>query len=256
MDAQVLLIGVGLFFISILYSSVGHGGASGYLALLSLTTYGEMHSSWLKQHAWMLNLIVASVAFYHFHRAGHYINSKTIPFILTSIPFAFLGGYLIVDGVIYDTLLSLALLLAAYKLITTSTPLVSDISTRIIPNQQAYSYGAGIGFFSGIIGVGGGIFLSPIMVLKRWATPKGAAATATVFIVANSFSGLLGAAASQQLVIERDILVVFSISVLLGGLIGSKYGAQKANQTTVKSLLVLVLLIASTKRVIEVLCQI
>lgn len=255
MDAHVLFICAGLFFISILYSSVGHGGASGYLALLSLTAYGEMQSSWLKQHAWALNLIVASVAFYHFHKAGHHTGSRTAPFILTSIPFAFIGGYLIIDGVFYDTLLSIALLLAAYRLIKMHTAPTVQMTSLEIPKKQAYSFGAGIGFFSGIIGVGGGIFLSPIMVLKQWATPKGAAATAAVFIVANSFSGLLGAAASGQLIIDIEVLFIFSTSVLLGGMLGSKYGAQRANQDTVKSLLVIVLIFASTKRVIGVLSQ-
>ena len=106
----------GLFFISILYSSVGHGGASGYLALLSLTAYGEMQSAWLKQHVWVLNLIVAGLAFLHYSQAGHHSHSKSLPFITASIPFAFLGGYLKVDGAIYDTLLSITLLYAAFRL--------------------------------------------------------------------------------------------------------------------------------------------
>lgn len=252
MDAEVLLLCFGLFFVSALYSSVGHGGASGYLALLSLSTYGSMESAWLKQHAWVLNLIVASLAFYSYQRAGHHLLSRSIPFILASIPFAFVGGYLHIDGTVYDTLLSIALLFAAYRLLNSKNHSKNGAS-KPIPKSQAYSFGAGIGFLSGIIGVGGGIFLSPILVLKRWATPKAAAATAALFILANSSAGLIGAATSGQLALESGPLLLFSLTVLLGGLVGSNYGAKYADQTTIRSLLVAVLILASLKRVIGLL---
>ena len=99
-----------LFLIALLYSSVGHGGASGYLAVLSLTIYAEYDSGWLKQHAWALNLVVAAIAFYHYKKAGFFNLKLTLPFILGSIPFAIIGGYLRVDGVFYDTLLSITLI--------------------------------------------------------------------------------------------------------------------------------------------------
>jgi len=240
----------GLFFISILYSSVGHGGASGYLALLSLTAYGEMQSAWLKQHVWVLNLIVAGLAFSHYSNAGHHSRSKSLPFLLASIPFAFIGGYLKVDGAIYDALLSITLLYAALRLLS--------VNKEFEPTQikdpekiQAYAFGAGIGLFSGIIGVGGGIFLSPLLLLKQWATPKAAAATAALFIWVNSAAGLLGATASNQLVLEISTLLPFIVAVLLGGLIGSRYGSEYAKQSTVRNLLIAVLLLASLKRISE-----
>tara|TARA_B110000444_G_scaffold75936_1_gene71570 strand:- start:29091 stop:29858 length:768 start_codon:yes stop_codon:yes gene_type:complete len=246
----LLAICFGLFFISILYSSVGHGGASGYLALLSLTAYGEMQSSWLKQHVWVLNLIVAGLAFLHYSKAGHHNFSKTTPFILTSIPFAFMGGYLRVDGAVYDTLLSLTLLYAAIRLLLLSDNTQTNVTSE--PEKgQAYAFGAGIGLFSGIIGVGGGIFLSPLLLLKKWATPKAAAATAALFIWVNSAAGLLGATASSQLVLEFDTLLPFIAAVLFGGLIGSRYGSMHAQQTTVRNLLVAVLFIASFKRITD-----
>ena len=240
----------GLFLISILYSSVGHGGASGYIALLSLTTYGEMQSAWLKQHVWILNLVVAGLAFFHYSKAGHHLFSKSLPFLLASIPFAFIGGYLKVDGAIYDTLLSITLVYAAFRLLSVKNEL-ENIQITDPDKPQAYAFGAGIGFFSGIIGVGGGIFLSPILLLKQWATPKAAAATAALFIWVNSASGLLGAAASNQLVLETQTLLPFIIAVLLGGLIGSRYGSIHAKQSTVRNLLVAVLLLASVKRIYE-----
>ena len=100
MEWGLVAICLALLIVAALYSSVGHGGASGYLAVLSLTTYGSMESAWLKQHAWCLNLIVAAIAFYHFHRAGHHVPKLTVPFIVASIPMAMVGGYLAVDGVV------------------------------------------------------------------------------------------------------------------------------------------------------------
>ena len=109
MDLGLVAISLALLCVAALFASVGHGGASGYLAVLSLTTYGAMESAWLKQHAWCLNLVVAAVAFWHFQRAGHHVPKLTIPFIVASVPFAVLGGYLRVDGEIYDLLLSICL---------------------------------------------------------------------------------------------------------------------------------------------------
>ena len=250
MDAEVLFLCAGLFFISILYSSVGHGGASGYLALLSLTTYSEMQSAWLKQHVWVLNLIVAGLAFFHYSKAGHHILSKSLPFIAASIPFAFIGGFLRVDGAIYDTLLSVTLIYAAIRLLAIKEH--ESLEVELDPSKnQAYFFGAGIGFFSGIIGVGGGIFLSPLLLLKKWATPKSAAVTAALFIWVNSAAGLLGATASNQLVLEPQTLLPFIAAVLFGGFFGSRYGSQYAKQATVRNLLVAVLLLASVKRISE-----
>jgi len=250
MDAEVLFLCAGIFFLSILYSSVGHGGASGYLALLSLTAYGEMQSAWLKQHVWVLNLIVAGLAFFHYSKAGHHLLSKSLPFIAASIPFAFVGGFLRVDGTIYDTLLSITLIYAAVRLLTVKEH--TGIGEELEPSKnQAYAFGAGIGFFSGIIGVGGGIFLSPLLLLKKWATPKSAAATAALFIWVNSAAGLLGAAASNQIVLELHTLLPFIVAVLFGGFFGSRYGSLYAKQTTVRNLLVAVLLLASFKRISE-----
>ena len=114
----LLVICLALFLVSLLYSSVGHGGASGYLAVLSLTSYGQMSSPWLKQHAWVLNLVVAGLAFYHYSKANHHLFSKTLPFIIASTPLAFFGGYLKVDGTIYDIILSFTLLYAAIRLMS------------------------------------------------------------------------------------------------------------------------------------------
>ena len=248
-DLGLVAICVALFIVAMLYSSVGHGGASGYLAVLSLTTYGTMEAAWLKQHAWCLNLVVAAIAFFHFHKAGHHVSKLTIPFIVASIPFAMLGGYLVVDGAIYDLLLSICLLVAAWRLFTVQ---VGDTVIDDVPEWKIVApVGASIGLASGIIGVGGGIFLSPILLLKRWATPKGAAATAALFVWVNSLAGLSGAALSNQLVVDLEVLLPFAGAVLVGGFVGSRYGAEIAPQQVVRKLLVIVLIVAAAKRSVE-----
>ncbi len=250
MELELVFILFGLFIVAILYSSVGHGGASGYLAILSLTTYGGMNSAWLKQHAWCLNLVVAGIAFYHYHKASHHITKLTWPFVVSSVPFAILGGYLIIGGAIYDTLLSIVLIWAAYRLLKINDEENENV-LNVPPNKIAYPIGGGIGFVSGIIGVGGGIFLSPIMLLNQWATPKNIAATSALFIWINSAAGMFGAIISNQLSLDFSILIPFVIVVIIGGYIGSRYGANIAPQNNVRKLLVIVLLIAATKRVIE-----
>ena len=246
-EGEFLILSL-LFLIALLYSSVGHGGASGYLAILSLTIYAEYDSGWLKQHAWALNLVVAAIAFYHYKKAGFFDLKLTFPFILASIPFAIIGGYMKVDGVFYDTLLSITLVWAAYKLLQVK----EEDSTTVFqaPNlRYAAPIGGGIGLMSGVIGVGGGVFLSPILLLKKWADPKTAAATAALFIWVNSMAGLVGAGISGQLVIQMDILFPFVIAVLLGGFIGAKYGSENAHQSLIRKLLIVVLIIASLKRI-------
>ena len=249
MDLGLLAICFALLVVASLYSSVGHGGASGYLAVLSLTTYGAMEAAWLKQHAWCLNLIVAAIAFYHYHKAGHHVSKLTIPFIAASIPFALFGGYMKVDGVIYDSLLSITLVWAAYRLMS-----IRDEFAEIELNPPGMGVslpvGSGIGLMSGVVGVGGGIFLSPVILMKRWASPKAAAATAALFIWVNSAAGIAGAAMSEQLDLDVMTLLPFAAAVLIGGVVGSRYGSEIAPQLTVRRLLVVVLIVAAARRVL------
>ena len=100
------LILLGLMLMAVLYSSIGHGGASGYLVVLSLTGFGMMEPVWLKQNVWCLNLVVSSIAFYHYRSSGYHDWGLTVPFVLSSVPMVLIGSYMRVDGVLYDVLLS------------------------------------------------------------------------------------------------------------------------------------------------------
>ena len=172
----------------------------------------------------------------------------TLPFILGSIPFAIIGGYLRVDGVFYDTLLSITLVWAAYKLLQIKE-VYSEAKIEAPGLRYTIPIGGGVGLMSGVIGVGGGIFLSPILLLKKWAEPKTAAATAALFIWVNSIAGLVGAGISGQLVIQMSVLFPFVMAVLFGGYIGAKYGSENAHQSLIRKLLIIVLIVASLKRI-------
>jgi hypothetical protein len=140
---------------------------------------------------------------------------------------------------------------AAWRLFSISDEVGDDFNLAIPKLGVAAPVGGVIGFLSGIIGVGGGIFLSPIILLKRWATPKSAAATAALFIWVNSAAGLTGSVLSGQLVLEIETLIWFLSAVLVGGIVGSRYGAFFASQNAVRKILVVVLVIAALKRLLE-----
>ena len=172
-----------------------------------------------------------------------------MPFIIASIPMALLGGMLTINGNLYDLLLSITLVWASYKVVNFKS---KKTDNNPLPNTvEPYLWGGGIGFFSGLIGVGGGIFLSPILLLKGWADVKTAAATAALFIVVNSISGLAGTAISGNLDLDLSLLGMFLITISLGGYVGSKFGAKHASNSLVRKLLAIVLIVAATKRIIE-----
>jgi len=246
-----LLLLVALSLIAAMYASVGHGGASGYLAVLSLTVYASNDPAWLKQHAWSLNLLVAGIAFFAYKKGGFFDSKLATPFIIASIPAALIGGYMRINDDIYDTLLSITLVFAAWKLYTTKSRESEDLFSNPPSVHIALIVGAIIGLLSGIIGVGGGIFLSPIILLFGWSDPKTTAGIAALFIWVNSASGLIGSSISGQNVLEFDVLIPFAIAVLIGGYLGSKFGSEKFSQKTVRNTLVSVMLIAAIRQILE-----
>ena len=243
------LILAGLFFVAALYSSVGHGGGSGYLAILSLTSYGSAEAVWLKQYAWSLNLIVAGLAFWHYYKAGHHDWNRSLPFIVASVPLAALGGYMSVGGNVYDLLLSVVLVVAAWRLFVGKW----EAEQVELPGRtKAVAVGGSIGLASGVVGIGGGIFLSPVMMLNNWATAKQTAATAALFIWLNSLAGLVGVGLSGRVGLDLDLLGSFGVVVMLGGVLGSRYGSKISSQNGIRGLLVLVLCAAAAHRLLGV----
>lgn len=235
-----------IFLIAALYGSVGHGGASGYLAVLSLMLVNHQVAS---TTALTLNLFVAGIAFISYCRAGHFSVRLTLPFLLASVPLAFLGGYLKVSAPVYNSLLALALLASALRMVA---PRIQQIAAQDLSSPSmpiAMLTGGGLGFLSGVVGVGGGIFLSPLMIMLRWANPKTTSATAAAFILVNSMAGLSGRLMNGGLVIEGFWSLVFA--GVLGGWLGSYYGARLAPNPTLCRLLALVMIIAAGKMLLH-----
>jgi len=249
LSSEMLLIMAGLFIVAALYSSVGHGGGSGYLAILSLTSYGSAEAVWLKQYAWSLNLIVAGLAFWYYYKAGHHDWGRSLPFIVASVPLAALGGYMSVGGDVYDLLLSVALVMAAWRLFVGKW---ESREVELPERSKAVAVGGSIGLASGVVGIGGGIFLSPVMMLNNWATAKQTAATAALFIWLNSLAGLVGSGLSSQVDLDLDLLGSFGVVVMLGGMLGSRYGSKISSQNGIRGLLVLVLCAAAARRLLSV----
>lgn len=229
-----------LLLVAFLYASVGHGGASGYLALMAL--FG-MAPDFMKPTALLLNLFVSSTAFIFFYRGGHFKWKLFWPFALASVPMAFLGGMIAVDGTLYKKILGVLLLVPVIRMLIQSNKILGEVKERNF--LIAILIGSCIGFLSGLIGIGGGILLSPILLILHWADQKQTAAVSALFIFVNSLSGLAGQF-SSGLHIQVSMLS-YVIIAFAGGAFGAWYGAMKFNQTILKYLLSTVLFIAAIK---------
>lgn len=241
---EILALSILIAVVAALYSSVGHGGASGYLAVMSFVL---LNPSIMSTTALILNVLVAGIGTIQFSRAGHLSWRLAWPFVLLSIPAAFVGGLLRVTDLVYSLLLAAVLLFASYRLIRGAR---GSREESLVPPSfpVAVSSGAGIGLLSGIVGVGGGIFLSPIMILMKWATTKQTAAISAFFIVVNSVAGLAGRFVRGGL--EIGTIWPFILAAAIGGLFGSYMGASRINSRALRLLLGVVLLIAAFKLMI------
>lgn len=241
MNEPLLLLG--FFGMALLYASVGHGGATGYLALLALLrpTVPQQEAS---STALMLNTLVAGLALVQFARAGHFPTRLATAFLLTSIPAAFLGGMLKVPAWLFHRLLLIGLLMAAVRLlVAASNP--DSVALRSLPKPVAGAMGFMIGLASGIVGIGGGVFLSPLLVLMRWATPRDTAGVAASLVLFNSLAGLLARATLGTLTLGSLWLPMGA--AIAGGLIGSYLGARQWMPIRLNRALALVLMVASGK---------
>lgn len=246
MGSDQTFLCLAIFLVAVLYSSVGHGGASGYLAVLSLLSFPRQTAV---PSALILNVLVSCTAFVAFKRAGHFQWKLALPFILGSIPAAYIGGTLKISHSLYSILLAAGLSLAAIRISFGAALGNREKMVRSPPTVAAIALGATIGLISGMIGIGGGVFLSPILLLMGWADSKQTAAASACFILVNSIAALLGgtihgAGAIMPMMPE---LVPLVVSGFIGGWIGSIMGARYFPYVLVLKLLSSVLWIASFK---------
>lgn len=229
-----------LFVVAFLYASVGHGGASGYLALMALFS---VVPDVMKPTALLLNLFVSLTAFVQFYRGGHFKWNAFWPFSVASIPLAYLGGLVMVDAFIYKKILGLLLLIPIVRFFFfNNTKVEEKKDNSLLPSILI---GGGIGFLSGLIGIGGGILLSPALLLLRWTTQKETAAVSALFIFVNSLAGLAGQL-TKGISFTAD-MYSYVVIAFLGGLCGAYFGALKFRQSILKNVLATVLLVAAYK---------
>lgn len=230
----------GLFFvIAALYSVTGHGGGTGYIVAMALL---GMAPEEIKPLALALNLVVAGVGTLQFYRAGHFHRGLFLPFIITSAPFAMLGGYLHLPAQLFDILLGVILILAALRIALRP---VEKAGVRP-PLPVAMAAGAAIGLMSGLIGVGGGVFLTPLLLLAGWANPRQAAAVSAPFIFLNSLFGLIGYSASVDTLMLDDFPWL-AIAVMAGGMLGAYVGSNKLPMHAISRVLSVVMLAGGLK---------
>lgn len=241
-DATTLALAICMMIGAMLYSSVGHAGASAYIALMAL--FG-VPSAVMRPTALVLNIIVASFASVRFARAGMFRWRTLWPFLAGALPLAFLGGAIQLPGETYRPLVGAILFLSALRLLWPKE-LKAAREWRDPPIPVAIGCGAGIGLLSGLTGTGGGIFLSPLLLFMAWSAPKPASGVAAFFILANSAAGLLGNFTSVQS-LPSD-LPVYVVAVLAGAVVGTTLGIRLATPLIMRAL-GLVLLIASAKLV-------
>ena len=230
------------FIVAFLYASVGHGGASGYLAVMALLGFS---SGVMKPTALLLNVMVSLIAFVSFYRAKHFRQKLLWPLIAASIPFAFIGSIIPVSELLYKKILGIVLLLSIIRLVMDSSekPLSPGPKWHVL-----FIIGALIGLVSGMIGMGGGILLSPILLLMGWSNQKQTAAISSIFIFLNSAAGIVGQMKSG-FNLSPQIITIIAV-VLIGGTLGAYMGAAKLKSKNMKYILASVLVLAAIKLII------
>jgi uncharacterized protein len=236
----VILFYILLFVVAFLYSSVGHGGASGYLALMALFSFSP---DVMKPTALLLNLFVSLTSFIQFYRGKHFNWKLFLPFAIASVPMAYVGGLISLEGSIYKKILGLLLLIPIARFLFFVT--IKDLELKKSNPWLSVFIGAAIGFLSGLIGIGGGIILSPVLLLLKWANMKQAAAISALFIFVNSLSGLAGQL-SKGIGFSSDMYTYVAIA-FVGGICGAYYGSHKFRQDILQYLLAIVLAVAAYK---------
>jgi len=238
----ILLIGL-IFLAALLFSSVGHGGASGYLAAMALVGVAP---DGMRPAALVLNIFVASIAVFKFYRSGAFSWQLILPLGLASIPAAFIGGILSLPSHIYKPVIGLVLLLAAWHVFSHAKRFDNEVLNKVSP-PVLLGVGTGLGLLSGLTGIGGGVFLSPLLLFFKWGKTKVISGVAAAFILVNSIAGLMGVLLKAPALPSG--LPYWVLAAVLGGLIGAEYGSSKLANPSIRMLLALVLLLAGSKMV-------
>ncbi len=236
---QLPFLTLAILVVAFLYSSVGHAGASGYIAVMTLF---HLAPAEIKPTALVLNILVASIGTWQFWRVGYFSWSLFWPFALLAVPMAFVGGYLNLPTQVFKILIGVVLLFSALRFFWSPA---DDPVAREPSRPAAISIGAGLGLLSGLTGTGGGIFLTPLLLFMRWAKTKNAAAVSALFILVNSASGLLGNVSSTRHF--PAFAIPLAVAAIAGGTAGSYFGSRRFDHTVIKRLLAVVLLIAGVK---------
>ena len=236
---QLAFLCLAIAVIAFLYSSVGHAGASGYIA--TMTLFG-LATTVIRPTALVLNILVATIGSFQFWRAGYFSWKLFWPFALLSIPAAYFGGYLQPSASILRILIGIVLLFSAARLIFRR----GDPAETVAPSKPtAVGIGAGLGFLSGLTGTGGGVFLTPLLLFCQWAHIRKAAAVSALFILVNSIGGLVGYFAAVHSI--PTLGVTLAIPAIIGGAIGSHLGSRRFPVRAISILLAIILTIAGSK---------
>lgn len=231
-----------LFFtIAAVYASAGFGGGSSYLAVMALFS---IHMTTMKSTALLCNLIVVIGGTYIFWKNGYLNFKKILPLSIASVPLAFWGGTIKLSEKTFFILLGISLIVAAILMFLQKNTSINASEKTNDSVLLSSCIGGGIGFLSGMVGIGGGIFLSPVFNLLKWDTPKHIAATASFFILINSVAGLAGQLYQNKLALDWTFALPLLGAVLLGGQLGSRFSALKFNQTVVRQATALLVLYA------------
>lgn len=240
MTASLLLFYFLLFLVAFLYASVGHGGASGYLALMAI--YG-MAPETMKPTALLLNLFVSLTSFIQYYRGKHFIWKIFLPLAIASVPLSFWGGTIQLEGSIYKKVLGILLIVPIIRFFFFKN--VEQKELRESNPWLSLVIGGSIGFLSGMIGIGGGIILSPVLLLLKWTDQKQTAAISALFIFVNSLAGLAGQLTKG--IHFSSEMFLYVIIAFAGGLGGAYFGSLRFNQNILKRILAMVLTFAAYK---------
>jgi uncharacterized membrane protein YfcA len=242
---EIVTLSLLILFAAALYSSVGHGGASGYLAAMAL--YGLAPAE-MRPTALCLNILVASIATFRFYRAGCFSWPLFWPFAVASIPLAYVGGAITLPTTVYKQIVGATLLYAAARLFFFTQAKADASARRSVPLSPALLLGALVGFLSGLTGVGGGIFLSPLLLLMGWADTRRTAGVSAAFILVNSIAGLLGNFSGVQMLPRA--LPYLALAAVAGGVVGSEFGSRRLASVSIRRLLAVVLVVAGVKMIL------